>query len=77
MTRWRTFSELRGDVGRDWLRWSDLLAAARAAGVRSGPRQIRSLILRTCQPPERRYGHFRYRQEHLDAVLATAGRRDA
>lgn len=72
---WPTFSQMRGDEGREWLRRSDILAAVAAEGlVVSWHEACQAMV--GLPRPEKRYGHFRFGREHLDAVL-TAARRAA
>lgn len=64
-----TFSGLRGDLqNRQWYRRSDLIAAAGPLGE-SGVRRVLEAMPR---PTVKRYGHFQYGQEHMDAVVQAA-----
>jgi hypothetical protein len=64
-----TFSGLRGDLqDRQWYRRSDLIAAGGALGA-SGVRRVLESMPR---PAVKRYGHFQYGQEHMDAVVQAA-----
>lgn len=68
-----TWKALRGDEQpRDWYRMSDLVAAAVGLGVPFGEWEVRKATRHLPKPRERRYGHYRYRREHLEAVLAAA-----
>lgn len=69
MTSWPSFSAMRSDIGRTWHRRSDLLAAIEAAGLVMTWHDARK-ALRSLPRPERRYGHFRYTDQHREAVLA-------
>ena len=72
---WWAFSTMRGDGRpRDWLRWSELLEAVRAEIPALGWNDVRA-ALRAGPQAERRYGHKRYRPEHMEAVRAYAAAR--
>lgn len=62
---------MRAESPRDWYRLSDLIAAAAATGRPLTRHQVYTAI-RDLPTPDRRYGHFRYGQVHLEAVLAAA-----
>ena len=70
MTRWRSFAEMRGDSEpRDRMRWSELLAAL--GKPRPAECAIRRAIHSSGAPrPRKRYGHYCYRTEHLEAARA-------
>ena len=68
---WMSFTKMRGDSDRTWFRRSDVIDALRAAGSEWTWHDVRRVLARLPRP-ERRYGHFQYTQEHLDAVLAAA-----
>lgn len=70
---WPSFSEMRGDEARDWFRRSDIIAAIEAEGHVFTWHDARK-VLRGLPKPERRYGHYRYTRQHLDAVLQAARR---
>jgi hypothetical protein len=72
--QWMTFCELRGDAEpRDWIRWSELLAWAMAELPGMGQWDVR-LALRGASKPAKRYGHYRYTNEHKAAIRAYAER---
>jgi hypothetical protein len=60
---------MRGDSTRTWLRRSDMIAAIAEAGIFMTWWDARK-AMRSMPRPEKRYGHYRYTVEHLDAVLA-------
>lgn len=72
MLQWPTFSAMRGDAGRAWFRMSDLIDASVAAGRRMTRHQILQSIAHLKAPDCKRYGHWHYTQEHMDAVLAAS-----
>jgi hypothetical protein len=67
-----TFSEMRKDHIRDWLRLSDLQDAAAAAGRWMTRYEVRRAIRHLPKPAVKRYGHWHYTDEHRDAVVAAA-----
>lgn len=72
---WSSFSVMRGDnQPRDWLRWSELWAIVRQELPAMGTNDVRA-ALRAGPPSEKRYGHRRYRGEHLQAVRQWAAER--
>ncbi len=74
MTTWKSFAEMRGDhEPREWMRWSEFLAAVLAEIPCLGVWDIRQAVRRSTRP-EKRYGHYRYTNEHMDAVRAYAAR---
>lgn len=70
----QTFDQLRGDQARTWCRMSDLLAAAAAAGRAMTRYEVRLAIAHLPRPTVKRYGHWHYTNEHLEAVLEVARR---
>lgn len=68
---WMTFSQLRGDETRTWYRRSDILARLAQEGLPFAWHDARKILARLPQP-RRRYGHYQYEQQHLDAVLQAA-----
>lgn len=68
------FSQMRHDADRTWLRCSDLVAAAAKAGRPMTRWQIARVLARLPRPAVKRYGHYHYTQEHLDAVVDAARR---
>ena len=69
MKTWRQFDQMRGDHRRDWFRRSDIIDAIKAEGLKMNwhdARKALALLPRT----EKRYGHFRYTDQHREAVLA-------
>lgn len=70
---WLTFSGLRRDRDRDWFRMSDLVDAT---GGRMTRYEIRDAIKRSGlpMPTVKRYGHWHYTSEHMEAVRAYAAR---
>lgn len=64
-----SFSEMRHDADRTWYRCSDLVAAARNAGVPITRYQLRRMIAALPPPTTKKYGHWHYEQRHMDAVL--------
>lgn len=72
MTTWNTFAQMRGDhLPRDWMRWGELVAAA---GCRPAwTWRLRQVVHGPGLPrPQKRYGHYRYTTEHLEAARAFA-----
>lgn len=70
---WLTFSRLRGDAEpRDWLRWSELLAWAKAEFPALGLYDVRKAARPI--PAEKHYGHKHYTDEHKAAIRAYAER---
>lgn len=68
----RTWSEMRGEEpGRSWLRFSEAMAALASEGVAVTATEFRREVKRAGRP-ERRYGHYRYTEQHLEAVRAFA-----
>ena len=68
---WPTFSQMRGDECREWLRRSDILAADKAAGfVVSWHEACKAMA--GLPRPVKKYGHYQFSREHLDAVLQAA-----
>jgi hypothetical protein len=64
------FGVLRKDgQTRDWYRRSDILDALRAMGCRWTWYEI-SFAFAGIPKPEKRYGHYRYTREHMDAAVA-------
>jgi hypothetical protein len=76
MGDWSSFSRMRGEYGRTWFRCSDLIEAMSAEG-RIVTRWMVRKAIRGLPRPVKRYGHYRYSQEHMDAVRAYAGRMGA
>jgi hypothetical protein len=72
MTIMPTFSRMRGDQQRTWSRMSDLLAAAEAAGRVMNRYEVRRAIAHLPRPTVKRYGHWHYTDEHLEAVIEAA-----
>ena len=68
MANWPTFSEMRSDPTRTWHRRSDIIAAAAAEGIVMTWHDAKK-ALKGMQVPQRKYGHYRYTDEHRDAVL--------
>ena len=66
-----SFSVMRGDVGRTWLRRSDILAALAAEGLAMPWHQAKE-VLALLPKPAKVHGHFQFTVEHRDAVLAAA-----
>jgi hypothetical protein len=68
-----TFGGLRRDRERDWFRMSDLVDAT---GGRMTRYEIRHAITRAGlpMPTVKRYGHWHYTAEHMEAVRAYAAR---
>lgn len=65
-----TFAGLRGDrQSRSWYRCSDLIGAARAAGWPMNRYEVQCVIAHLPKPTVKRYGHWQYGQEHMDALL--------
>lgn len=73
MRLWRQFDQMRGDHNRTWHRRSDIIDALRAIGSPMTWHDVRK-VLAVLPTPERRYGHYRYTDLHLRAVLKAAGR---
>ncbi len=73
---WWSFSEMRAEPrGKSWLRRQELIDALRAEGFDIGPFQVRQAVIQSGLPkPEKRYGHFHYTREHMEAVRAYAVR---
>jgi len=69
-----TWADMRQDRNRTWYRCSDLVAAAAAAGSPMNRYQIHRVLARLPKPTVKKYGHFHYGQEHLDAVVQAARR---
>jgi|688.fasta_scaffold118343_5 hypothetical protein len=73
MSDWFAFSRMRGDdQPRDWMRWSEFRQAVRAEIPCLSDDDIKKAV-RTSRP-EKRYGHYRYTNEHMEAVRAYAAR---
>jgi len=70
MRLWRQFDQMRGDHRRTWFRRSDIIDAVRARGCKWQWYEI-SLSFAGIPRPEKRYGHYRYTQSHMDAALAS------
>ena len=68
-----TFGGLRGDANRDWHRMSDLIEASHAEGYRMTRYEVLKAVAFLAKP-EKRYGHFRYTKDHMEAVRAYAVR---
>jgi len=66
-----SFSVMRGDAGRSWLRRSDILAALAAESLPMSWYEAKQ-ILATMPKPAKVHGHFQFTVEHRDAVLAAA-----
>ena len=64
-----TFMQLRGDRDRTWFRRSDIIDALRGLGCSWAWYEI-SFAFASLPKPEKRYGHYRYTKDHLDAALA-------
>lgn len=73
-----TWAGMRGDAAdRDWSRRSDVSAAIAACGLRLTDGQVERCLTQAITEigkPERRYGHYRYRQDHVRAAIAAARR---
>lgn len=67
------FGGLRGDANRDWHRMSDLINASHAEGYRMTRYEVLKAVA-FLPKPEKRYGHYRYTNEHMEAVRAYAAR---
>jgi len=73
MSDWFAFSRMRGDCQpRAWMRWAEFREAVMAEFPCLSDWDIRKVVLQA--KPEKRYGHYRYTNEHMDAVRAYAGR---
>jgi hypothetical protein len=68
-----SFDGLRGDAGRSWFRCSDLIEASAAAGLRLTRYEVQKAVA-GLPKPEKRYGHNRYREIHMEAVLEAVRR---
>lgn len=73
MRLWRQFDQMRGDHCRTWHRRSDILDALRAVGSPMTWYDARKAMAKL-PTPEMRYGHYRYTDRHLRAVMKAAGR---
>ncbi len=74
MSDWWSCSRMRGDgKPRSWLRWSELWAWVQREFPCLGTYDVRLAVLEAGRP-EKRYGHYRYEQRHMDAVRAYAAR---
>ena len=73
MRLWRQFDQMRGDHNRTWHRRSDIIDALRAIGSPMTWHDARRAMA-TLPTPEKRYGHFRYTDQHMLAVMAAAGK---
>jgi hypothetical protein len=65
----QTFAGMRGDYARTWMRRSDMIAALRELGCSWTWYEI-SFAFAGLPRPEKKYGHYRYTQEHMDAAVA-------
>jgi hypothetical protein len=63
-----TWSSMRADARRDWYRLSDLYDATMASGRRWTVYEIRRAMRHLPKPAVKKYGHYHYGQEHMDAV---------
>lgn len=68
MRTWRYFDQMRGDATRDWYRRSDILDALRLIGCPWQWYEV-SLAFAGLPRPVKRYGHYRYTQQYMDAAL--------
>ena len=66
-----SFSVMRGDAGRTWLRRSDILAALAAESLPMTWYEAKQ-VLALMPKPEKVHGHYRFTAEHRDLVLAAA-----
>ena len=69
-----SWESMRGDARRDWYRLSDLYDATLASGRRWTSYEIRQAMRHLPKPAVKRYGHFHYGQEHMDALLEAVRR---
>lgn len=67
-----TWTRLRDEAGRDWVRCSDLIDATLVSGRRWTRRQVMEAIAHLPRPAVKRHGHWHYTREHLAAVVAAA-----
>jgi hypothetical protein len=73
MSDWWSFSRMRGDdQPRTWMRWSEFRELVRAEIPCLSDDDVKKAV-RTSRP-EKRYGHYRYTNEQMEAVRAYAGR---
>lgn len=74
MTDWFAFGRMRGDdQPRTWMRWSEFRDAVMTEMPFLGDWDIRQVIRQA--KPEKRYGHYRYTNEHIEAVRAYSVRK--
>jgi hypothetical protein len=69
MKLYRQFDQMRGDHRRTWFRRSDILDALRELGCSWTWYEI-AFAFAGLPRPEKRYGHYRYTRDHLDAALS-------
>jgi hypothetical protein len=69
MKLYRQFDQMRGDHRRTWFRRSDILDALRELGCSWTWYEI-AFAFSGLPRPEKKYGHYRYTRNHLDAALA-------
>jgi hypothetical protein len=73
MSDWWSFARMRGDdQPRTWMRWSEFRQAVRAEIPCLSDDDVKKAV-RTSRP-EKRYGHYRYTNEQMEAVRAYAAR---
>lgn len=63
---WTTLQNI--DADRPWLRYGEILAAVKAAGLEVADADVRAEIKRLPRP-EKRHGIFHYTPDHLAAVI--------
>lgn len=74
MSTYGSWKSMRGDdEPRDWMRRDELMAKLAERGVIVNGEQVLRAIREAGMPdPPRRYRHFHYTDEHLEAVAAWA-----
>ena len=66
-TTWTRLQAL--DRDRDWLRFGEVWAAVKAAGIEVSEPRLRRELARLPKPPKR-YGMFLYTPDHVAAVIS-------
>ena len=69
MTWWMTFNQLRKDHKRTWHRRADILDELRRLGCPWHWYEV-SMAFVGIPKPEKRYGHYRYTAQHMEAAVA-------